>query len=138
MMAGLLCDSPVETGGALRTVDSFEAKVLETGRGVLVRVRGPLDLHTAAGFLAQVRRHTATGKLLVVDLRQAQYVDSSGIRALLQLQKDVEAAHGDLRLVVAPAGRVERVIKLLQLHGHFRLYQSAADAWGQPATAQAA
>lgn len=138
MMAGLLCDSPVETAGALRTGDSFEAKVSETGRGVLARVRGPLDLHSAAGFLLQVRRHASTGKLVVVDLREAQYVDSAGIRALLQMQKDVDAAHGDLRLVVAPGGRVERVIKLLQLQGHFRLFQSAADAWGHAATTRAA
>jgi anti-anti-sigma factor len=133
MMAGLICDLPAESGGTVRAVDAFEAKVSETGKGVLVRVRGPLDLHNTPGFLQQIRRHTTAGKRLVVDLREAQYVDSAGIRALLQMQKDLDTTRGDLRLVVSPGGRVERVIKLLQLNGHFHLYPSAAAAWSEQA-----
>lgn len=138
MMAGLICDLPAENGGTERATDFFEAKVSETGRGVLVRVRGPLDLHNAPGFLQQIRRHMSAGKRLVVDLRDAPYVDSTGIRTLLQMQKDLEGTRGDLRLVVAPGGRVARVIKLLQLDSHFHLYPSAADAWSQQAMARPA
>jgi len=138
MMAGLICDLPAENGGTARVVDAFEAKVSETGRGVLVRVRGPLDLYYSAAFLLQVSRHTSAGKNVVVDLREAQYVDSSGIRALLQMQKELDAAHGDLRLVVTPGGRVERVIKLLQLDGHFQLFGTAGEAWSTQLRARAA
>jgi anti-sigma B factor antagonist len=129
MMAGLICDVSVGEGSAVRTATPFDARVSETGRGVLVRVRGPLDLHYAPVFQQQVNSYVATGKLVVVDLRQADYVDSSGIRALLRMQKDLESAKGELRLVVSPASRVERVIKLLQLHTHFHLFPSAAEAW---------
>lgn len=138
MLTGLIYDAPASGGNSERIADTFEAKVSEMGRGVLVRIRGPLDLHYSAGFLVQLRRYTSVGKQVVVDLREAQYVDSSGIRALMQLQKDLDAAQGDLRLVISPGGRVERVIKLLQLQSHFQIFPSVADAWHQPFLARAA
>lgn len=138
MLTGLICELPAPSGRSERIADTFEAKVSEMGRGVLVRVRGPLDLHYAPNFLLQLRRHTSARKQLVVDLREAQYVDSSGIRALMQMQKDLDAAEGDLRLVITPGGRVERVIKLLQLQSHFQLFPSVADAWSHQPLARAA
>lgn len=131
MMAGLTCDVPLREGSEKRSTAPFEVRISEIGRGVLARVRGPLDLHYAPGFQQQLRRHLGAGKPVVVDLREADYIDSSGVRTLLQLHKDLDATGGELRLVIAPRSRVERVIKLLQLQSHFRIYATSMEAAGK-------
>jgi anti-sigma B factor antagonist len=132
MMAGLICDVPLRDNPEKRTTAPFEVRMSEIGRGLLARVRGPLDLHYAPGFQQQLRRHLAAGKPVVVDLREADYVDSSGVRILLQLHKELDAAGGELRLVIAPKSRVERVIKLLQLQSHFHIFATSMEAAGKP------
>jgi anti-anti-sigma regulatory factor len=51
----------------------------------------------------------------LVDLRRAPWVDSAGVRALLQLQEELRAGDGELRLLLQPGSRVERTLSLLRL-----------------------
>jgi anti-anti-sigma factor len=106
----------------------FEIRLSPIEGGMHARILGPLDLHHAPDLLVRLEDHLTTGKLLVVDLHQADFVDSSGIRALLLLQKNLDAAHGHLHLVIRPGSRVERVIGLLQLETHFRIFANRSDA----------
>jgi anti-sigma B factor antagonist len=116
------------TSSGPRVSSRFEVQISETGRGVLALVRGPLDQDSAPRLRTRLTGHLHEGGRVVVDLRQAEYVDSSGVRALLVLHRDLEADSGELRLVVEPGSRVDRVIRLLQLQSHFHLCESTADA----------
>jgi anti-sigma B factor antagonist len=122
---------------APRVGSRFEVQISETGQSALALVRGPLDQDTAPRLRTRLAGYLHGARRVVIDLRQADYVDSSGVRALLTLHKDLEADSGELRLVVEPGSRVERVIKLLQLQGHFHVYETASEAWGQHSAAEA-
>lgn len=122
-----LNDEP--SGSVTAAADGTRIQLRESGRTVLVRVVGPLDLEHAELFLSRVERVATSGRRVIVDLLQADYVDSSGVRALLQLQSRVHGVHGDLRLVIRTGSRVERVFTLLRLIDQFSIYRSTSEAW---------
>jgi len=106
----------------------FDLKVTVAGRAVVARVRGPLDLHFTPRLTEGLDAFIASANRVVVNLRSSEYVDSTGIRALLMMQKSLESARGELRLVVQPGSRVERVIRLLQLERHLSMFESESEA----------
>jgi anti-anti-sigma factor len=102
--------------------------VTESGSRVLARLRGPFDL-LQGQFVLDRMKTTSRGRRLVLDLRGADYIDSDGVRALLKLRADLELTHGELRLVLHPAGPVERTLNVLNLLGTFTRSDSVAEAW---------
>jgi anti-anti-sigma factor len=104
-------------------------KINESGRSVLVRVDGPLDLEHSSAFLSPLDSLCTSGRRVVVDLLHAEYVDSSGVRAILQLQTLLANVRGELRLVIRPGSRVERVFALLRLLDQLEVYPSVSEAW---------
>ena len=117
-------------GRATRTAGlPFELTLVESGCMLMARVDGPLDIQTTAGFLERLQPCCAPGRRLVLDLREAEYIDSTGVRALLLLQERLEAVQGEIRLVVRPGSRVVRTLTLLDLQERFAFYESASEAW---------
>lgn len=78
-------------------------------------VNGPLDGHGAGPVLAQASIVSRTCRCVVVDLRDAEFIDSDGVRALLRLADDLEAEDKELRVVTRPESSVQRTLDLLQL-----------------------
>jgi anti-anti-sigma factor len=66
---------------------------------------------------------------LVLDLRQVDFVDSQGVKALLRLREEVIARRVPLRLVIAGESRVERTLRLLRFETLFEIHHSPSDAW---------
>ena len=112
-----------------REPTAFGVRVIEAGRMVLARVIGPLDAEGINEFLERVRPFSNASRRVVVDLRRADFVDSAGIRGLLQLHTRLEAQKGQMRLVVRSGSRVERTLQLLQLQNHFHIYGTVLAAW---------
>jgi anti-anti-sigma factor len=83
-----------------------------------LEVAGELDLSTAPTFTAQVRIARVAGDLLV-DLRDVSFMDSRGMLALLDAQRELRAHGGELVLgdVSAP---VRKVLELTQMWDLFR------------------
>ena len=76
-----------------------------------VRVYGELDTATADELLEAVRAWPDPVSLCVVDLENCEFLDSSGIRALLLCQRHLDTGHGTIRLVgVRP--HIERVLRI--------------------------
>lgn len=95
----------------------------------------PLDLESAENFSAQARSARGRSRCLIVDLSQVDYVDSTGVRALMRLRNEMDAEGKELRLVIQPNSRAERTLKLLRLLDHFQTFKTHAEAWsGSPAT----
>jgi anti-sigma B factor antagonist len=115
-----------------RQATPFRLSVVDAGRATLVRIQGPLDIEHAPHFAARVQSFCEEGRRIVVDLAQADYVDSSGVRALLSLKTRLDAIDGELRLIVPAQSRVRRTLLLLQLLEHFQVYPSAPEAWNDP------
>lgn len=69
--------------------------------GVFV-VNGRLDAHTYEGLTAEYERHAANdGHSFVIDLRQATFIDSTGLSTLVRIYKKTQEAGGKL-LIVRP------------------------------------
>src|SRR5215217_2732549 len=81
---------------------------------VLVSLRGELDLATAPQLVAELDplRRLSSPRVLV-DLRELEFCDSTGLRALMGVAGEVRAARGRIALVVGPGG----VARLLAVTG---------------------
>ena len=100
---------------------AFELSLRPAGSTLLATVSGPLDLQSAPDVLTRLEAAVPTVRRLVLDLRGAEYVDSTGVRALLELRRRLDSCNADLWLAIRSGSRVERVRKLLQLDGQFQI-----------------
>jgi anti-sigma B factor antagonist len=84
--------------------------------GWVLRVAGELDAATAPELLATFDGLPVHGSEVVVDIAEVSFIDSSGLRALLQLRQAAEAT--DRVLVVRrPARQAWRLLQLSGLTG---------------------
>lgn len=77
-----------------------------------VTLRGELDLDRAAALAEQLSGLTTQGATAVdIDASGLNFIDSSGLRALLSAREQLDAAGASLRLTsISPA--VERVLEM--------------------------
>ncbi len=119
-------------GASLGHPKPFDMRVVESGKMVLARIDGPFDGEHAPEVLRRLKPFCEAASRVVVDLRRTDYLDSTGVRALLQLQESMEAkAEGgaEFRLVLRPDSRVQRTLSLLRLENRFHIFDSASAAW---------
>src|SRR5271165_1706569 len=64
---------------------------------------------------------------VVMQLNQVEFIDSSGLGALVRLMHTVRAKHGDLKLSGAPEN-ILRTLKMTNLTSLFEVYDSAEEA----------
>lgn len=94
------------------------------GRRVL-RLAGKLGIETVPAFLAAARAETAA--VLILDMGDVEYMDSSGVGALLQIH--VSLAKGNRQLVLASVPeKVRMVLEIARLQSIFPMYSSVAIA----------
>ena len=100
------------------------------GDGVLaVRGVGRLNMVSAAGLRETVAVALAAGRTrIVIDLSGVEFVDSSGLGALIGCLKSARQAGGDLR-IAQPTAQVEMVLQLSNLDRVLKSYGSTAEAY---------
>ena len=82
----------------------------QAGRTVL-NLAGELDLATVGELESAISDRLEAGEHLVVDLRSLEFMDSSGVRALVAGHAAAQECDGSLLIVRAPRGtEVDRVI----------------------------
>jgi anti-sigma B factor antagonist len=104
-------------------LDELEIHPVARADGVELRVSGELTLETAgqlASELAEAERSRAD--LLVLDLRDVRFIDSTGLAALVAARKRSVRDGRRLILVIAP-GTIQR---LLELTGLIREFDTVA------------
>ena len=99
----------------------FALTIARNGSHTVVSLQGELDIaaegELAAGLGLVLAEPTS---VLTVDLRELEFMDSTGLRALLQLRTKCEA--GDCRLLLIPGGpTVQRAFDVSGLTGHFTI-----------------
>jgi anti-sigma B factor antagonist len=104
--------------------EPFAVAVREGEEMLLAEVRGSLDVENAPALSEKLRPLCDPETVLVVDLSRAEYVDSSGLKALLALRDRLDGTGGELFLVVPPRSRMERLLKLLRIQDQFLLLDS--------------
>ncbi|MEB3278733.1 MAG: STAS domain-containing protein [Lyngbya sp.] len=92
----------------------------------LFRLTGLLDAFSEATFRKVVSKCIEGGpKNIVLDLSSIDFVDSSGLGALVQLVKKAQTEGGTLQIVTNP--RVTQTVKLVRLEKFLSL-QSSVEA----------
>jgi anti-anti-sigma factor len=85
----------------------------------VVQVDGEFDMAACRSFRAASERDDA--ELVVVDLRQATFLDSSALGELIVLQRRTEI-RGARLAILRPVGQADRIFKLTGVDGHLPLY----------------
>jgi anti-anti-sigma factor len=98
---------------------SFELTVQRYESVATVVVSGELDLATVPRLSAAVAEH-GEAKMLVLDMTATTFIDSTGVRALLQADRH-SARSGSRLVVLAGDGAVRRVLELCELDGHLTI-----------------
>jgi anti-anti-sigma factor len=104
-------------------------RVNQPGGTVLLRLRGELDVHTAPTLRARLLYLLPEREPLVLELRALDFMDSSGLAALLELRSRAGQVGWDVRI----RGARGRVRELLERTGTLSLVESeSGDRPAQP------
>jgi anti-anti-sigma factor len=96
--------------------------------GVVLVPSGRLTVVTAPQLRQTIAERLVAGdRLIVVDLSSTDFVDSSGLGALVSCLKSARQAGGDLRLV-APTEQVSMVLRMTNLDRILQPRASVDDA----------
>ena len=82
------------------------------GAGACLIVAGEVDLLMAPEFVAALTAAQDAARAVVVDLRAVGFMDSTGLRALLEGRVRSASGGGRLALRLAAGGPVERLLDL--------------------------
>lgn len=104
----------------MRVVTKQGVTILETEQR-LDSLVGP-KLKEVVGDLAQ-----SEGLQLIVDMKQTQFIDSSGVGGLLSSLKLVMKANGDIK-IARPTPQALTLLRLTRLHRVFQIYDNIEDA----------
>src|SRR5260370_24638867 len=110
-------------------VPLFQLEAIAVGGDCAVlRITGEVDIYPAPQVRERVIQLLADGVLhIITDLRDAQFMDSTGLGALVGSLKRLRLAGGSLRLVIGP-GRIYNLFRITGLVNVFTLHESMAEA----------
>jgi anti-sigma B factor antagonist len=107
---------------------SIDLKTEDGGGTLVFALRGSLDLATSPTVRAALGEATQKGSHeLIVDLTQVDFLDSTGLGALIGAHRRTAERGGSLRLVVGD-GPIARLLNITGLVRVFAVYRSLADA----------
>lgn len=94
-----------------------ELVINDDGCTLVVAPRGEVDVFTAPQLVAALARATDAHEAIVCDLSAVEFVDSSGLRALILAQRADPARFA----IARPSDTVKRLIELTATNGLFRI-----------------
>jgi len=97
----------------------FAVSMTPAGEETVLAAVGELDLVSADRFAREIERVRAAGSTkLVLDLRDVDFIDSTGLRVLLCLRNDAKRDSHALTLI-PPSAHVGRVFEITGTRGLF-------------------
>lgn len=103
----------------------FSALVYTSHGAPVVRVRGELDMATVPRLgdaIGVACSRLNGGPVLIVDLRDIEFIDVTGVRSLVEEALAMEGLGGELRLTIPEIGSVSRLFGLLGVERMCRLH----------------
>jgi anti-anti-sigma factor len=95
--------------------------------GVVLTLAGELDLATAPVLQERLDATLHGGAVVVIDLSRLRFIDSSGLNLLVQAERQLREAGGQLVLVRGPRA-AHRPFELTCLDSHFEFCDSPSAA----------
>jgi anti-sigma B factor antagonist len=96
----------------------------------VVTLSGELDVADAARVVAALAATVARQCVIIVDLAGLEFIDSSGLAALIRVRTQARQAGGDV-LLAAPQHQVLRVLALTRMLDDFSIHASIDEAAGR-------
>jgi anti-anti-sigma factor len=84
-------------------------------RATVASIGGEVDMSNADRLLDELMAHVGSAPWLVIDLTQCSYLDSAGLRAIARVDLRSRDVGAGLRLVVDPAGAIDRVLTMTRM-----------------------
>ncbi|MGP6155970.1 MAG: STAS domain-containing protein [Vulcanimicrobiaceae bacterium] len=107
---------------------TIDVSPLGDPRAALFSLRGSLDIATAPSLRAALQEAAEhDGHEIVVDLSQLEFLDSTGLGALIGAHKLAEEHQGSVRLV-AQEGQILRLLRITGLLEVLNVYPSVEAA----------
>jgi len=95
-----------------------------------VRLKGELDVAQGAKLQSEVQRLLAEGhNYFILSMADLDYLDSSGLGALIAVAKEIKARHG--RLVLITNDFVDEILAITRLNEIFEHARDEQDALEQ-------
>ena len=116
---------------------SMALSTRESDGQVVVTLRGELDIIDAASVAAALVTVAARAPEIIVDLAGLEFIDASGVAALVLARVQARRAGGDL-LLAAPQDQVLRVLAVIHLADDFSVHASVDEAAGRAACSRPA
>ena len=99
--------------------EAFSVRIEQRGGASVVVPTGELDLATAPALeSALARAFQEATEQVVLDLRELEFIDSSGLRTLLTARRQAEDARRSFSLVAGHRG-LERTLEIAGVHKVF-------------------
>lgn len=89
----------------------FDVRMVRTDEATVLVFEGDLDLTAVPEAGAAIERAQSEGVSVAIDLRGLRFIDSSGLRVILEAQRRA-AADGSHLLIAPGEGGVRRVFEL--------------------------
>lgn len=104
-----------------RMEEGINAKIEVVSRGKLtvLSVSGELDFGNCKTLREEFLKLEANGQKIVFDLQETSYMDSEGLKEIINCSRDVVRSGGEMVLVCGDAPM--RVISLAKLDGFFQI-----------------
>ena len=90
-----------------------------------IRLGGELDLATAPQLRQILHQELTTARLIVIDLRQLSFMDSTGIQVIMAADKEARRLGRRLAFVRGPA-QVQRLFDLIGLSDRLKIIDPTA------------
>lgn len=108
---------------------ALSLEVRREGDAAVVAARGDIDISTEAKATAALDGARAGARSLVLDLREVGFMDTSGLRLIIEEQRRA-AASGYRFAVIRGPGRVQRLLEIAGLADDHELFLDAGGGDG--------
>ena len=106
----------------------MELKIRKNGEVYIIDVNGEMDLYNSYKLKELVMKMIEKNiKIFIINLEQVDYIDSSGIGALIYISSTIKKMNLKLSLSIIH-GSVKKVIELTKLMGYFPIANSVDEA----------
>ena len=106
----------------------FDARIALDSDVLTVDAEGEVDMSTAPRLLEIIDAVSDAARLVIIDLTQVSFLDSSGLNALVKAQRRLGARGIALR-IVSPSGHVvRRVFQIAHLEEELTIVETAGEA----------
>jgi anti-anti-sigma factor len=100
----------------------------ETDGAVVLRISGEVDVSDCPALVDEISGQLREGRIrIALDLSDVRYIDSSGVRTLLEGVRIIRSHAGRLTLI-EPSRPVTRILKIVGLLPYFEIEADAVPA----------